>query len=294
MMHSEEALLWRLLMGTLIVKAYPTKLFGEAADHTYVECGTGAVGWSCWGGKTGGTAVRPAEGSTLRANEISEPNERAGITCYLVNGVCHQAANRILLPAGITVNGARGYQLSNALYGTYGRAGMWPCRAPFNRRPSTTGDLPACAEPATTVSAPSRSDLDDADARYVSGVLSIYQQFDRIFVDQGSREERESFHLQLFANVVDVSLGLGLSDQRDKLIEVRRGTEHRQQEVEERAAPDGTLGRDLIQEVNNLTLDFQANLAQVTTDEEYELLLQLRKEERIVLADPDVTGNSYG
>jgi hypothetical protein len=29
-------------MGTLVVKYYPSKLFANAADHTYVECGTGA------------------------------------------------------------------------------------------------------------------------------------------------------------------------------------------------------------------------------------------------------------
>jgi len=242
-------------MGTLVVKAYPTKLFGKAADHTYVECGTGAVGWSCWGGKTGGTAVREAGGSTVRANDIAEPNQRAGITCYLVNGVCHQAANRILLPAGITVNGARGYPLSNALYGTYGRASRWPCRAPFNQHPATTGDLPACVAPPTIVSAPARTDLDEADARYLADVLAIYQAFDRVFVAQVAREERENFHLQLFAQMVDFYLGSGLGDRRPELIEVRRDTEHRQQRVEEQVTSDGPLGPDLIQEVNDLTLD---------------------------------------
>lgn len=66
-----------------------------------VACGTLGKVWGCWGGKTGGTALRRAPGSTLRADRIAEPDERAGITCYLINGVCHQAANRILLPAGI-------------------------------------------------------------------------------------------------------------------------------------------------------------------------------------------------
>lgn len=281
-------------MGTLVVKAYPTSLFGKAADHTYVECDTGAVGWSCWGWKTGGTAVRQAGGSTARANDIAEPNERASITCYLINGVCHQAANRILLPAGITVNGVRGYPLSNALYGTYGRASRWPCRAPFNQHPTTTGDLPACLAPPTIVSTPPRTDLDEADARYLEDVLAIYREFDRVFVTTATQEEREGLHLQLFAHMVDFSLGPSLGDRRQELIEVRRATEQRQQIVEEQVTPDEPLRPDLIQEINELTLDFQANLAQVTTDDEYERLLQLPKEERIVLADPEVTGQSYG
>ena len=34
-------------MGKLIAKAYPTTLFLDQADHTYVECGTGKKAWSC-------------------------------------------------------------------------------------------------------------------------------------------------------------------------------------------------------------------------------------------------------
>src|SRR5262245_5474911 len=133
-------------MGDLVAKRYPAKLFANLADHTYVECGTGGKGWACWGGKNGGTELRRATGSTKRADEIAEPDEHAGITCYLINGVCHQAANRILLPASITVRGARGYEVSEALFGTYGRPGgfLGMCKAPFDQQAGTTGDLPEC------------------------------------------------------------------------------------------------------------------------------------------------------
>jgi hypothetical protein len=276
----------------LVVKAYPTTMFAKAADHTYVECGTGAVGWSCWGGKTGGAAVRQGSGSTRRANDIAELNERAGITCYAINGVCHQAANRILLAAGITVNGVRGYWVSSALYGAYGRACRWPCRAPRNDHPTTAGDLPACVEPPTIASAPPRTDLDEEDARYLPEVLAIYAEFERAFDLRAPREEREDFHLHLFAHMVDFRLGSRLGDRRQELLEVRRATEQRQQNVEQRVTSDGPLQPDLIEEVNDLTLEFQANLAEVTTDDEYERLMQLPKTEPIVLADPDVTGPS--
>ena len=102
-------------MGTLVVMAYPTKLFLNLADHTYVKCGTGGKAWGCWGGNTGGAQLRRADGSTSRADAIAGGNERGGIKCYLINGVCHQAANRILFPAGITVRGARGYDLLDRL-----------------------------------------------------------------------------------------------------------------------------------------------------------------------------------
>ena len=74
-------------MGTLVAMHYPTVLAFGAADHTYVKCGTGGKAWSCWGGKTGGTVLRGASGSTSQADAIAEPNERAGVTCYLINGV---------------------------------------------------------------------------------------------------------------------------------------------------------------------------------------------------------------
>ena len=110
-------------MGQLVAKRYSTSLFANLADHTYVECGTGGKGWSCWGGKTGGAELRRGVGSTKRADDIAGSDGRGGITCYLVNGVCHQAANRILLPAGITVRGARGYEVSEALFRNIRAAG---------------------------------------------------------------------------------------------------------------------------------------------------------------------------
>jgi hypothetical protein len=136
-------------MGQLVAKRYSTSRFAKLADHTYVECGTGGKGWSCWGGKTGGAELRRGVGSTKRADGIAGSDGRGGITCYLVNGVCHQAANRILLPAGITVRGARGYEVSEALFGTYGRPGgvFGLCQAPFDQHAGSTGDIPECAAP---------------------------------------------------------------------------------------------------------------------------------------------------
>lgn len=133
-------------MGTLVAMAYRTTLFAKQADHTYVQCGTGKKSWGCWGGKTGGHKLRLGTGSTKRSGTIAGKDEKAGIKCYLVNGVCHQAANRILLPAAITVRGARGYTISESLFGTYGRVGVWPCNSPFNQYESVTGDLEECAE----------------------------------------------------------------------------------------------------------------------------------------------------
>ena len=45
--------------------------------------------------------------------------------------------------------------------------------------------------------------------------------------------------------MVDVSLGTGLGDRRQELIEVRLDTEQRQQKVEEQVTSDGPLRPDL-------------------------------------------------
>ncbi|MBC7894024.1 MAG: hypothetical protein H7066_01345 [Cytophagaceae bacterium] len=65
-------------MGTLVARRYPTIRLLEAADHTYVECGTGGKAWKCWGGKTGGTAVRVAWATSARTpwRRLAVPKRR--------------------------------------------------------------------------------------------------------------------------------------------------------------------------------------------------------------------------
>jgi len=92
-------------------------------DHTYVVSSCG-LRWGCWGAETGGTGLSYGTGNSIIADCLSQSNSEAGIV-YLRTGVCHQTANRILHPAGITVAGCRGYNVSALRYGTYGRRN-WP------------------------------------------------------------------------------------------------------------------------------------------------------------------------
>lgn len=94
-------------------------------EHTYVTSSCGFA-WGCWGRSAGGASICSASGNSLIADCLSQPNSRAGIR-YLVTGVCHQTANRILYPANITVAGTQGYNLSVFTYGEYGaRRRTWP------------------------------------------------------------------------------------------------------------------------------------------------------------------------
>lgn len=290
-------------MGTLVVKHYPTSLFANAADHTYVECAGGGKGWACWGGKAGGAMLRQATGSTSRADAIAEPNERANITCYLINGVCHQAANRILLSAQITVNGARGYSVSQALYGVYGRAGVWPCSGPFHQHVGVGGDLAECAPArSTTAGQQALTESDQLDWHYLQGALAIYDRYSEAFVVEpeppfpaetdGIREE---FHLALFEHMVDFYLGPILEETtRPRLLDVRRETERKQQAIESDYATQQLSAPALVDAMNRLTIDFQREVGEQTTDAQYETLFGLSKDEQIILADPEITAEALG
>lgn len=120
-----------------------TKLAGWAIDlgifnweHTYVrvkvncdDYGHFDYGryWPCWGTwkSEWGREICIDEGSQEIADRCAliPPSMKnyptAGII-YLVNGVCHQTANRILIPAGVKVSKAGGYGLSSFFYGDYG------------------------------------------------------------------------------------------------------------------------------------------------------------------------------
>jgi hypothetical protein len=96
-------------------------------DHTYATSSDGYA-WSCFGRDSGGTLLSYGTGDSVVADclarPIRHPHIYAGIA-YGLTGVCHQAANRILYAAGITVAHAKGYRGSVFAWGEYG-LGLWP------------------------------------------------------------------------------------------------------------------------------------------------------------------------
>lgn len=289
-------------MGSLVVMHYPTKLFANLADHTYVRCGTGAAAWSCWGGKTGGTELRRGGGSTKRANAIAEANERGGISCYLINGVCHQAANRILLPAGITVRGARGYEVSEALFGTYGRprGPLGTCRAPFNQHPGVSGDLPACTEAPTPARVRAASRKLSARAlagrrieqRYIRGVLAIYRRAAPLMRASARGlvgHDLEGFHLKLFMHKAQYNLGSKLDGSlARKLEDIRLSAERSRMKIEDWFSNGEMKSNEFVQAFNKETILFQEAAAGALKPDRYKALFGLKPGENVILADPTI------
>lgn len=119
--------------------AFATPAFIEQspADHTYVVCSDKAFG--CFGASSGGRKLSDTSGfnelpkvDILNQNtpinlfipgfkqvSIPLPTGDAGII-YGINGVCHMAANRLMVQSGKDVHDARFSSVSFALYGVYG------------------------------------------------------------------------------------------------------------------------------------------------------------------------------
>lgn len=282
-------------MGILIAMAYPTEVLANLADHTYVKCGTGGKAWGCWGGKSGGHDLRQGAGGTKRADAIAKPDEKAGIKCYLINGVCHQAANRILLPAAITVSGARGYTISEALFGTYGRIGLWPCTAPFDKYPTVTGDLPECIPAKTSRSVKATGTIvpsasDKLDWHYINGILQLYGEAARMLKSRAvTVPEARAFHLRLFMYMVEFHLGPMLDRTLTKhLRQIRSDVEKARLKIEKPFTAHEIEINEFAKAFDKITLDFQDEMAGAMTPEQYCTLFDLKPDERVVLADPNI------
>ncbi len=289
-------------MGKLIAMAYPTPLLLDQADHTYVKCGTGKKAWRCWGGNTGGRVLGTGTASTKRADKIAQPDEKAGIKCYLINGVCHQAANRILMPAGLTVRGARGYGISEALFGPYGRVGFWPCKGPFKKYSGVTGDLPECAGPPSssmrTAMGPSLAlkKANKLDWHYTKGVLDNYGKVTKLMRDKVIRAaDAKNFHLKNFMHMAEFHLGPMLDRALcSKLKQVCRKIENERAKAETAFAHDRKAAGEFVDRFNKTTLLFQDEMASVMKPEQYETLYDLKPDDRVILADREIVEKVYG
>lgn len=301
-------------MGTLVAKHYPAKPFLELADHTYVECSNGRFGWSCWGGKDGGQALRHGTGSTIRANAIATPNERAGITCYLINGVCHQAANRILFPAKILVKGAKGYCVSEAMFGPYGRprGPMGLCVAPFEKHPKKSGDLKECkdqpkADDSLIMSkvasfSPNNSPSNSGDIRYINKVTKLYDRIDKEVPSiMGFKRPQEmldqlyKFQLDIFSEMINYRIAPDFSESTSgqSLKSQREQTELRTYERENAFVHGDLDTEEFVQCINDDTKAFQDEVANILSEEKYQALLDITRDERIVLGDPEIAVRVY-
>lgn len=101
------------------------KLGNRQLDHVFVS-NTDGNSWGCFGRglskEPNARIIAQAEGCLEWVVEIACPNTNklvAGIT-HQVNGICHNAANRLLLLAEIDVSDAPGNEIATPIFGKYG------------------------------------------------------------------------------------------------------------------------------------------------------------------------------
>lgn len=90
-------------------------------DHTFVSTGNGQS-WGCFGRDLEKApqayVIGQAQAELLFVSALAGDGS-CGLK-YAISGICHQAANRLLIPAGIDVRQSPGCELSIPLFGKYG------------------------------------------------------------------------------------------------------------------------------------------------------------------------------
>jgi len=271
-------------MGQLIAKRYRTSMMAYMADHTYVECGAGKA-WGCFGGSQNGEAINAGEGSTVRADAIAEPNGEAGVGRYLIDGVCHQAANRILLPANRLVTEARGYWLSVAIFGTYGRSS-------FNMHADVTGDLPACIALQSGIDISPRLKIESKETqRFIRSNRSSVAQFS---LDYTTPVKRASFNVKRFLKDVHLSLG---EISPSSLAGLELAKNESEMFLESKARDFQEINRhavEFVSEFDRMTDKFQDDAANALSSADYERLFRLHPGEHIRLTTPEAVDMYFG
>ncbi|MGQ5255170.1 hypothetical protein [Xanthomonas arboricola] len=299
-------------MGVLNVCCYPTTLALYGADHTYVDCESGSYAWGCWGGDSGGTVLRSSHGSTKRADLIAEPDGRANITHYLINGVCHQAANRILRPANITARGARGYLLSVSLFGALGRpsAVFGRFQAPLYEHASALGDLDVCLYQG--MEAPPSQSPSEKD--FIAATVELYkyhypelvnvsntgggQQGAGQLSDKFEAKRAAIFQIDSFKLLVryryEVTRKRVPLTQYHQMMKIREEFERSRELIEQELVEIGKSGwLEFVRNFDGLTQKFQRSLATILPEEDYKALLDISRDELIVLSDPAIVESIY-
>lgn len=161
-------------------------------EHTYVMSNEGDR-WGCGGRAAGGRLICRGRCDVQLARCLAGPHHDAGIR-YGVTGICHQIANRVLWPADVLVDRAKGYSFCLLLYAQYGR-GSWP-ELDFCCHLLGAEDLLAARKGEPMAEPPKKTGLSEPEAAYVTESSE-----EESFVDES---------VSILRELVDRNLGGGL------------------------------------------------------------------------------------
>jgi hypothetical protein len=262
-------------MSKLTGYAIPTVIPG--ADHTYVKSDDPAFSWGCWGRNTGGKEICSGSADASIANCISQVNSHAGII-YGITGVCHQTANRILFPAGVTVSKAGGYNVSRFAYGVYGlNTKEWTerlARCGISRGKSRTETPVGRRTPSS----------EEGEKAYLQKVMAIYTE----------ASQREDDFLSLPARELELTMEfyLGGSLEPDIISSVQKLQSDFLQEKSEidHEFYGGDIGIEKwVQEGNDLFTGILRQAAEDVGNKNFELIFGISPpKDGFILIDPDI------
>jgi len=257
-------------------------LLDAILDHTYVTC-AGGYGWPCWGDCIGGTILRTGSGSSTEADCISKPNSHAGIE-YGITGLCHQTANRILTPAGIMVDEAVGYGITEFIYGSHGTdAAEWAERRGTCGR--MRGELPECMPPESPERVPTHGET----SPLLPELLELYER--RRVADSAPDFELLGGVLELRVHHV---LGLDFAAERmARLRNVQGEALTEKARLDRQLRGRDTSGRGFAAASNELIGRALAHSAELLGERAYIALFDMQPGARILVVRPDICGVVY-
>lgn len=276
-----------------ILKGYAEPIsFPQGSEHTYVESDTPYFYWECHGKSHKGREICWGYGDANIANCLSQGGQEgnAGIT-YGVNGVCHQIANRILYPAGVTVSSAGGYGASVILYGTYGVIELITL-IKWNKLKKKCGAKRAVS-PALEIESKPKNTPENI---YFQKIVDLYSEHDSISRNSDDNvimKEINGLMKKEINYLIEYRLGGKVDSHIAKPIQKQQVglLKERSRKIEELYNGDISTEK-YVKEMNNLVGDTLISLQENLGKNIYEEIFNLpANKESFILIDPDIAKN---
>ncbi|MGB9928515.1 MAG: hypothetical protein ACPK85_08935 [Methanosarcina sp.] len=295
-------------------------------DHTYVTSDKPSHAWPCWGRESGGKEICRGYGKFQVANCISQalPLMKPGTAgiIYGVTGVCHQTANRILYPAGVTVSKAGGYWLSTVVYGIYGTTSLEfftrlaICKASLHTAAlkkevsiqSIDADMKVQSNPI----------IDEPEKEYIKKIVALYTEQmqtapslnSAIMSEESSLLQESKFEsvssmitneerYSLLGKELELMLRFHLGDNLDTqiikpVLKQQSGFLMEKEKMDREFYNAGFNIENYVKDVNNLFGDILINFPDIMGKSEYERIFNLSPSEKgFILIDPDIAVKAH-
>lgn len=254
-------------------------------DHTYVTSSDGHI-WNCWGRSSGGTIICSGEAIPGIADCISQKKSRAGLI-YGITGVCHQTANRILLPAGCIVSKAKNYWITAFVYGTYG------VRFPssllsFNKR------IARCSQETTGL--PENLTLEgfrgDSERLYLQRINSMYNHYMSMYRDINALQEKDIVTTFLH-NELRLTMDYRLGNENNvnnanKLINYQSELLQEKKPLDDALLKKSLSTLQYARRINDLVNGTFKEISKVLGDQNYAKLFGLAPHLQLEIIDPEI------